>query len=172
MLRMWMRWHLLLLAMAGASGGVVAAEQLEYAVKAAYLAKFASYVDWPPAAFATPTSPVVLCVVGEDPFGPLLDEAAAGQQVSGRAIVVRRLKSIGRDAGCHIAYLGKDAHADDLRGTGTLVVADSGNGIINFVVKDNRVRFTVDDDAAAKNGLAISSKLLNVALSVKSRSPQ
>jgi hypothetical protein len=45
----------------------------------------------------------------------------------------------------------------------------SGTGMINFVIKDNRVRFTVDDEAAAQNGLAISSKLLGVALAVKPR---
>jgi hypothetical protein len=51
-----------------------------------------------------------------------------------------------------------------------LTVSDvRGLGIINFVVKDNRVRFDVDDEAAAQSGLTISSKLLGFALNVKPR---
>ena len=157
----------------GCGGPVHAAEQLEYAVKAAYLAKFPFYVEWPPAAFASPAGPLTLCVVGEDPFGPLLDEAAAGQQVQGRPMAVKRLKVVNRESGCHLAYLGRDAKAENLQGAPVLVVADNaagGGSTVNFVLRDNRVRFTVDDEAAAQSGLAISSKLLNVALSVKPRS--
>ncbi|HEY0857677.1 MAG TPA: YfiR family protein [Albitalea sp.] len=152
-----------------AAGPAGAAEPSEYAVKAAYLAKFPAYVEWPPEAFATPTSPVVVCVVGDDPFGPLLDEALAAHQVQGRPMTARRLKAVARDSGCHIVFLSGDARGEGLRSA--LVVTDSasGGGVINFVLRDKRVRFTVDDEAAAQNGLAISSKLLSVALSVKPR---
>jgi hypothetical protein len=162
----WLSAWLLFLA-----NGAAMAEPLEYAVKAAYLVKFPFYVEWPTGAFASPSAPLVLCVVGEDPFGSLLDEATAGQQVQGHPLALRRMKTASRDAGCHIAYVGADTRADTLRNAGTLVVTDGAatSGIINFVVRDNRVRFTVDDEAAAQNGLAISSKLLSVALSVKSR---
>lgn len=150
-----------------------AAEQLEYAVKAAYLAKFPFYVEWPRASFTSPASPVNLCVVGEDPFGAMLDEAAAGQQVQGRPISIKRMKVVTKESGCHVAYLGRDAKMDNLRGVPVLVVTDSpdggGEGAVTFVLKDNRVRFTVDDEWAAQSGLAISSKLLAVAVAVKPR---
>jgi YfiR/HmsC-like len=148
-----------------------AAEPLEASVKAAYLAKFAFYVDWPPAAFSAPTAPVVVCIVGDDAFGALVEEAATGQTVQGHGIAVKRLKSVARDSGCHIAYVGAEAKLDVLKGSPVLVVTDGqgGNGMINFVLRDNRVRFTVDDDLAAQFGLGISSKLLNVALAVKPR---
>lgn len=155
-----------------------AAEPTEYAVKAAYLSKFGSYIEWPRATFSGADGAINLCVVGEDAFGSLIDDAAAAQQGSGRGIVVRRLKSVGRDSGCHIAYLGGDVRVatavDGLRGGPVLVVTDGGGastdgGAIHFVMKDNRVRFTIDEDAAAQNGLNISSKLLNLALSVKPR---
>ena len=165
-------WRLLAgCGLVGTVFAAVAAEPLEYAVKAAYLVKFPFYVEWPAAAFAAPNAPLMLCVVGDDPFGSVLDEAAAGQVVQGHPLALRRLRSASRDAGCHIAYMGQDTRADAWRGTATLVVTDgpAANGVIHFVVKDNRVRFTVDDDAAAQSGLAISSKLLNVALSVRPR---
>lgn len=148
-----------------------AAEPLEYSVKAAYLAKFAIYVDWPPASFSAPGAPITLCVVGEDPFGNLLDEAVAGQTVQGRSLVVKRLKTMSRESGCHVAYYAGEPKMESLKGIPVLVVTDAqgGAGIINFVLRDNRVRFTVDDETAAQHGLGISSKLLNVALAVKPR---
>jgi hypothetical protein len=152
-----------------AAGWAAAAEPLELAVKAAYLAKFPNYVEWPATSLGSPGRPFVLCVVGEDPFGPLLDEAAAGQQVQGRPLAVRRLQSVGRESGCHVAYVGAN-RAESLRGSPVLVVSElPGAGIIDFVLRDNRVRFTVDDEAAAHAGLAISSRLLSVALAVKQR---
>jgi hypothetical protein len=85
---------------------------------------------------------------------------------------------VGRDSGCHILYI---ARSDKLqprqvielvRGNSVLTVSDavSGDGaIINFVIKDNRVRFDIDDEAAAQNELTMSSKLLSLALNVKRR---
>jgi hypothetical protein len=160
----------LVLWLVGALAGVTAAES-EYAVKAAYLVKFPFYVEWPATAFASPTAPLTMCIIGDDPFGSLLDEAAAGQQVQGHPLALRRLRTPPRDNACHVAYVGADARADALRGTGTLVVTDgpAEHGVIHFVIKDSRVRFTVDDEAAAQSGLTISSRLLNVALAVKPR---
>ncbi|HYE46530.1 MAG TPA: YfiR family protein, partial [Caulobacter sp.] len=85
---------------------------LEYPVKAAYLPKFAPFIDWPPKAFAAPDSPFVICVVGADPFGPLLDKAVRGQRIGRRAFQVRRIATVGRDSGCHVLYVGhRDPHA-------------------------------------------------------------
>jgi hypothetical protein len=162
----------LVVALAAAAAPARAAEPIEYSVKAAYLAKFAFYIDWPPAAFTGATSPIVLCVVGDDPFGNVLDEAVTGQTVQGRALAVKRIKTLTRESGCHIAYVnGESTRIDLVKGSPVLVVTDTqgGNGMINFVLRDNRVRFTVDDDTAAQHGLAISSKLLSVALAVKPR---
>ena len=155
-------------------------ESVEYAVKAAFLHKFGSFVEWPATAFASPTSPFQLCVVGEDPFGAALDKAVSGQQIARRPVEVRRLKTVKPDSGCHIVYLAASETQrlaqiiEALRGSSVLTVSDgrspgAATGIINFVIKDDRVRFDIDDEAAAQNRLAISSKLLSVALSVKPR---
>lgn len=164
-----------------ASVGAAETELLEYDVKAAYLYKFGLFIEWPSAAFASPASPLNLCVVGEGPIGPILDATAGKQRVNEREVNVRRLKTVGRDSGCHILYI-QDSDAQPsgqivaaLRGSWVLTVTDSraasgaGRGIINFVLKDNRMRFDIDDEAAAQNNLGISSKLLSLALSVKPR---
>lgn len=149
---------------------------MEYAVKAAYLYKFAPFVEWPPLAFASPNSPFRLCVLGHDPFGASLDSAVRGQQVDGRPIQVRRLQQVDPTSGCHILFLGasrSQTAAEALRtvrGAPILTVADDQGGsgaIIRFVVKDNRVRFDIDAGAAAANRVTLSSKLLSLALSVR-----
>jgi hypothetical protein len=169
------------LGIALAPGGASAAdESLEYAVKAAFLYKFGSFVEWPATAFASSTSPFQLCIVGDDPFGAALDKAISGQQIAHRPIEARRLKTVRPDSGCHIAYLAASEAqrlaqtVEALRGSSVLTVTDNRPpgvpaGIVNFVIRDDRVRFDIDDEAAALNRLAISSKLLSVALSVKPR---
>lgn len=163
-----------------APGPASARASLEYPVKAAYLSKFAPFAEWPAGAFGQPGSPFAVCVVGDDPFGSAIDNAVAGQFLGQRPIVVRRLARLERGSACHVAYVaGSRAQsvAESLaavRGAGVLTVTDSSRpggvrGIVHFVIKDNRVRFHIDDQAAAQNGIAISSKLLSLALSVKSR---
>lgn len=154
-------------------------QSLEYPVKAAYLQKLGPFIEWPGRAFTGAQSPFVICVVGPDPFGALLDKAVLGQRLAEHPIVVRRLTAASRD--CHVLYLGQQnsqAVADALkavRGAPVLTVTDGARqpgakGIVHFVVRDSRVRFMIDDQQAADNGLAISSKLMSLALSVRRRS--
>ena len=159
--------------------GACLAGSLEYPVKATYLYKFAPFVTWPDSAFNAPNSPFVICVLGEDPFGPVLDQAVSTQRIGARALVIRRLERVDRGSGCQILYLGVSrgqSESDALaavRGAPVLTVTDAARsepqGVIHFVVQDNRVRFQIDDQAAAQNGLTISSKLLSLAVSVRPR---
>jgi len=65
----------------------------EYEVKAAFLYNFAAFVEWPRAAFAEDSSPIVVCIVGTDPFGTGLDRTLQGKTAQGRPIVIRRAAS-------------------------------------------------------------------------------
>ena len=172
-----MRWTALL-AMLGlalsATSGHAQAGATESAVKATYLYKFAPFVEWPTSAFASPSSPFYLCVMADDPFGAVLDQAASGQRVDEHPVAVRRLRGADGAAGCHILYLGAAAKATNgalrnLRGTPVLTVSDQTDpgAIIRFVVKDGRVRFEIDTAAATANGVMISSKLLSLAVAVR-----
>jgi hypothetical protein len=144
------------------------------AVEAAYLAKFAPFVDWPASAFPTATSALRLCILGEDPFGAALDQAVRGQQVATHPVEVRRLASAEGVGGCHILYVRSARAADlsaalaQLKGQPVLVVTDGASppagGDIRFVVRDGRVRFVIDTAAAEAAGVHISSKLLSLAV--------
>ena len=153
-----------------------AATGLEAPVKATYLYKFVPFVEWPATAFASPVQPVVLCVLGGDPFGAVLDKAVRGQKIGPRPIVVRRLARAEKITGCHVLYLSNThgpaaaAALQSAHGAPVLTVtdgADSVGGVVNFVLRDNRVRFVIDTQAAGANGLTISSKLLSLALDAR-----
>jgi hypothetical protein len=150
---------------------------LENAVKAAYLVKFAPFVDWPPRAFPGPASPFAICVMGADPFGGALDQAVAGQRVGDHPVVVRRLSTPPAGMDCQVLYLGRapERRLRDVlgavRGQPVLTVTDQGGrgpgAVIRFVLRQGRVRFAIDEIAAETNGLMISSKLLNLAATVR-----
>ena len=150
------------------------ADTLEYSVKANYLVRFAAFVEWPADAFATARSPVSVCVAGRDPFDTALIRAANGQTAHGRPISVRGVTSEAQAAGCHILYLGEGAAAPRPGGyPSVLLVTDervsAQRGAVHFVVADGRVRFHIDAVAASRARMSISSRLLGLALSVRSR---
>lgn len=163
----------LLVLVHGAAAGADSASR-EYAIKAAFLYKFADYVEWPQSAFGAPNSALTVCIIGRDPFGSVLDELAKGERIAGRDIVIRRLAAPGPSLECQVAYV---SHQNELARTldafddkPVLTVTDGGaaaHGIINFVIRDNRVRFEIDTAMAATNGLAISSKLLALAAAAR-----
>ena len=72
----------------------LAQSSLEYAVKAAYLAKFAPFIEWPESAFAGPAAPLTICILGPDPFGPEFDKAIAGQKDGDHPLVARRMTAL------------------------------------------------------------------------------
>lgn len=152
------------------------ADQLaaEFAVKATYLYKFAPFVEWPENSFASPQSPFIICLVGEDPFGATLDQAVANQRIVDHPIEIRRFAMLNGVQGCHIVFAGGSSvqpvaqTLNMLRGTSALSVTDAADngaaGIINFVIRGKRVRFEIDDEAARGNNLKISSKLMALAV--------
>lgn len=161
------------------AAGAPRAQPTEDAVKAAFLPKFARYVTWPAARQPAPGQAFQLCVIGSDPFGRQLDQAAAAEAIDGRSVAVRRLTSATGAAGCHFAFV-RGASAQEtgrlllaLRGHAVLTITDSRagpqRGMIHFTVAAGRVRFFIDDEGAARHGLTISSRLLALALGVRQR---
>lgn len=168
---------LLALALALLPGTLKADVSLEYAVKAAYLPKFIPFISWPESAFAAPTAPFTICVLGQNRFEDRLEKAAVEARSGDHPVQVRHVAAL--ESGCHLVFLpaGTDpalaqAVLDAARGRAIVTVTDSGlraHGVISFVIQDNHVRFDIDDALAAEGGLAISSKLLGLARTVKSR---
>lgn len=172
-------WRALMFAAAAALApcAPAIAEPTDMAVKAAFLPRFARYVAWPAAAMPKGSDPFVLCVIGGDPFGAALDDAARSQFVDGRRIVIRRMNSATGVESCQIAFIqgSKGQSPTQLiaafgrRPVLTVTDASTGTqrGIIHFSVVGGRVRFFIDQSSAARDGLTISSRLLALAIGVK-----
>jgi hypothetical protein len=173
------RLQIMIIAAALLAPAVARGEVSEDSVKSAFLPRFARYVEWPGAARPTGSAPFVLCIIGGDPFGNQLDQAVASQSIDGHGLVVRRLSSAAGAGACHIAYVEGNrtqsagqllaALAADPVLTVTDARSGSQRGMIHFVIIDGRVRFFIDEAAAARRGLTISSRLLALAAGVKQR---
>lgn len=149
----------------------------EYEVKAAFLLNFARFVEWPAASHPDADSPLVIGIVGDDPFGEALPRIVKGQTAHGRRIEIRHFKEDGDHGACHLLFLSRsvagrsDRILPSLRGRAILTVSEEENfarqgGVIGFALVDQTVRFDINLKAAAQAELRISSKLLNVARSV------
>lgn len=149
----------------------VPVDSVEMSVQAAYLYQFTRFVEWPAADAGIP---LVVCVIGHDPFGSTLDLAVQDRRVAGRRVTVRRLPDAEGATACSLAFLpaGEAARLPELqravRNQPVLLVGDvSGfarnGGMIGFFRDADRVRFEVNPAAAEGAGLRISSRLLGIA---------
>jgi hypothetical protein len=168
---------LLLLAavFAGHAQGADEIDLLEYKVKMAFLYNFAKFVEWPATAFKTHDSPLVIGILGDTRLPPDLEQAVKGRTVNGRQVIIHRSKSIEDLLEAHVLFISYSEQADYgrimrmLNGRGVLTVGESPEflrqgGVINFVLRDNKVRFEIDRAAAEREGLRISSQLLKLAV--------
>jgi hypothetical protein len=148
----------------------------EYKVKAAFLYKFASYIEWPSQVFERPESPIVIGVAGADAISDELAQVVSGRSIGGRPLEVRKL---GRGAplnGLQILFVGRsDRGSSDVlasaKGRPVLTVTESEDAfalgsMINFVIVDDRVRFDVALREAEISKLKVSARLLRVARKV------
>jgi hypothetical protein len=154
----------------------------EYEVKAVYLLNFAKFVDWPADTTKSKAAPFTICVLGKNPFGPLLNETIKGETIAGQTVAAKEVASPQDAAGCQILYISSseetrmDAIVSGLGRMAILTVSDvpqfsPHGGMIQFVMEGNRVRFEANLDATQAAGLNVSSSLLKVAKSVY-RSPR
>lgn len=173
----------------------------EYQIKAAFIYNFIKFVDWPKEKTADSNEPIIIGIIGKDPFGRVF-EPIKDKKVKNRIVVIKRFKSfeaiqklgehdkaefdrnINYLRKCHLLFVcssEKDKVKEVLalvKDHSVLTVADTkgfleSGGIINFLMEDKKVRFEINVTAAKKSKLKISSKLLRLAKRVvKEKSPQ
>jgi hypothetical protein len=148
----------------------------EYQVKAAFLLNFTKFVEWPKVSFATSDSPISICILGEDPFGRILDQVVEGETVDDRKLSIRRIRQAPSPGTCHVLFVenNKKDVAQILTDVepGVLTVGEGEEflregGIIAFVIDNRRVRFDIKQSAAAKAELKLNARLLSVARAVE-----
>jgi hypothetical protein len=151
----------------------------EYEVKAAFLFNFTKFVEWPENAFVDPLAPIVIGVIGDDPFGESLVRIVAGQKAQGRSIEIVKYRYGDNLRRCHVLFLSASERQHrapilaSLQEASVLTVSDidgfaEAGGAIQFVVQENRVRFVVNLEVATQGKLRVSAKLLALARVINS----
>ncbi|MEX1138051.1 MAG: YfiR family protein [Bacteroidota bacterium] len=148
--------------------------EIEYRFKAVYLFNFLQLIEWPQTAFASEESPLVVGILGKDPFGKLLDDVLKKERISVRPVVIRRYRDSEEVQNCHLLFISTSegsripAILQQIRQWQTLTVSETEGfagqgGGINFYVEKNRIRFEINVDALKRADLHASSKLLRLA---------
>jgi len=143
----------------------------EYQVKAVFLFNFAQFVDWPARAFAKNDAPLVIGILGDDPFGPYLDDLVKGEKVGARPLVVRRVQRPEEIMESHILFVSRSVASNlprilgQLKGHSILTVSDVDNfnrlgGIVRLATEAGKIRLKISVEAAKAADLTISSKIL------------
>lgn len=165
-----------LLAVASVAG---AQNYSEYEVKAAFLVNFGKFVEWPDKAFDKPGSPLVIGIVGTDPFGDILEKTVKGRTINGRSWKIVRFKSASEIGYCHILFVSSSEkgrmrqiiHA--VANKPVLTVGDELEefcqlgGIINFSRRQSKYGFEINKITADEKKIRMSSKLLMLAKIIK-----
>lgn len=151
----------------------------EYALKSVFLYNFCRFIEWPDSAFTSPNEPLIIGIVGEDPFGALLKKAVEGETYHGRPIQIEHYRGSRDIKHCHLLFVGRaeTAHLDViLEALGSKSVVTVGEtedfldhgGMIALPAERNRVLLRVNAPALRAANLDVSSKLLRVAAGTKS----
>jgi len=183
----------LLLLMAVASAGPEEGPT-EYELKAAFLHKFVSYVEWPEKCFhagsapeqrpdARPSGEVFrIGVLGKDPFGAVLEDTVRGKRVKDRPVAIERSQSVEQLYACHLLFICASErdrlaeHLAALQDRPILTVGETAGfaalgGILNLFFEGRKLRFEVNPQAAERCGLQLSAKLLKLARVVRTETP-
>jgi YfiR/HmsC-like len=153
----------------------------ELKVKAAFLYNFTKFVKWPANAFSSPSEPLTICMLGDDELREAVSEAIRDKSIDAHPLVLRRFKPGADTKGCQVLFVS----GEDLPKTSSTLLSSPHPGIltvsevpdlqdryahgaiITFVPDSNRIRFSISNKTAEKVGIEISSKLLNLAISVE-----
>lgn len=171
-------WRLLLVIAIMPACAYAQGNSLERQVKAAYLVKFAGFVEWPEGSFARSDSPLVIGVLGADALAEQLEQSVVGHSANGHPLQVKKLKKGEPPAGVHMLFLGTPDKASlheimaAARSLPLLTVSDSEEiyamgSIINFVVAGDRLRFEVALKPAQAARIRISARMLSAAYKVQ-----
>jgi hypothetical protein len=143
----------------------------ENQVKAVFLFNFAQFLGWPSQAFKGAQAPIVIGVLGADPFGTYLDELVQGERIGDRPMVVRRFNRVEDAADCNILFISRSEAGNlgrivaGLKGRSVLTVGDMEGftrqgGMVRFTTEDGKIHLRINVQAAQSVGLSISSRLL------------
>jgi hypothetical protein len=152
----------------------------EYQLKAVFLYNFTQFVEWPEQTFPSSQAPMVIGILGPDPFGNYLEEIIAGEKINGHPLRIKRFRTVEEIDACQILFINlpdtkkRDQAVNRLKGRNILTVSDApdfmqGGGMIRFFTRQDKIKLEVNLEAAKAENIVLSSKLLRLVEIFKSR---
>ena len=145
----------------------------EYEVKAVFLFNFTQFVQWPANSFPADQAPLVIGILGEDPFGSYLKETVLGEKVNGHSMIIQHYNNVEEIKICHILFINLpetrlEQAVESLKGRNILTVSDAPGflehgGMIRFFTRNNKIQLQINLEPSKEANLVISSKLLRLA---------
>ena len=172
--RMFARWPLALALALLFFTSPAQAQSPEYRIKAVFLFNFAQFVEWPAEAFPDEKAPLVIGILGQDPFGGFLDELVHDELAHNRPVQIQRFRRTEDLKNCHVLFVSQsetdrfETVLQEMKGRPILTVSDidkfaSRGGMVRFITEKNKIRFRINLEVAQAARLNISSKLLRAA---------
>ena len=148
--------------------------EMEYRLKAAYLFNFIQFVEWPDSVFENDNSPIILAVLGKDPFGKILDETVQNEKIGNHPIIIKRYRYLSQLEFCHVLFVSSSETESfqfilkSIKQSPILTISDIHDfgiygGNISFYLEENKLRFAINMQALKQADLKVSSKLLRLA---------
>lgn len=167
-----------LVLLQGSQHVLAQAPSREYQLKAVFLFNFTQFVDWPASAFENDQAPVVIGVMGENPFGNYLARTVSGEKINGHPMAVQYYKNEEEIKSCHILFVNiretkrLEEALEAVEGKNILTVGDDPDflkqgGMIRFVMNNNKIKLQINMEACKESKMVLSSKLLRLAEIVK-----
>ena len=168
------RYWLSVLFVLSTISGIAQNPSLEYQLKAVFLFNFTQFVDWPAESFRNNKSPLVIGVIGENPFGKYLEQAVSGETKDGHPVVVQYYQDEEAAKSCHMLFINlpesdkRKEVIEKIKEVPVLTVSDASDfsvqgGLVRFVTRKNKIKLQINLEACKELGLVPSSKLLKLA---------
>jgi hypothetical protein len=145
----------------------------EYQLKAVFLYNFTQFVEWPSNSFSSDQAPMIIGILGTDPFGSYLEETIAGEKINGHPLLVQHYNTIEEVGACQVLYINiadkqrREQIMTKLKGRNILTVSDAPDfleqgGMIRFFTRLGKIKLQVNLEETKTADLVISSKLLRL----------
>jgi hypothetical protein len=147
----------------------------EYQIKAVFLFNFTQFIEWPESSFAYSDEPMIIGILGDNPFGSSLNDAITGEKVNGHPLVVKHFEDYAQLGKCHILFINEtetnktEQIAAMLKEQNVLLVSDSSSaflklgGMIRLYTRGNQIKLQINLESTRAADLIVSSKLLRLA---------
>ena len=131
----------------------------EYQLKAVFLYNFTQFVEWPPSSFSSDQAPMVIGVLGTDPFGTYLEETVAGEKINGHPLLVQHYNTIEDVGACHVLYVNiadkekREQIMTKLKRRNIITVSDAPDfseqgGMMRFFTRPGKIKLQVNIDVS------------------------